>query len=181
MQKDTTTNVYLVKDKIARLDQYTKKGDDIQGSYIFDLAKNEIKFVNPKRKLWGSQKSETPPVIKGQCVTTKGKGTKTIAGVKCTEYIVYNTEENTSITYWVGNEKFNFFVPLLKLWNRKDKQSVYFSQIKDLPEGSMPMLSEEKQLTDGKIVSRLEVLKIDKKAPDDAKMNVPADYKKFEQ
>lgn len=181
MQKDTTTNIYLVKDKIVKLDQYAKKGNEIQGSYIFDFAKNEIKFVNPKRKLWGNQKSETPPVIQGRCITSKGKGTKTVAGVKCAEYIVYNVEENTSITYWIGKDKFNFFAPLLKLWNRKDKQSVYFNQIKDLPEGSMPMMSEEKQMKENKIISKLEVTKIDKKALDDAKLSIPGDYKKFDQ
>jgi len=180
-QKDTSTNVYWVKDNTVKLDQYAKKGNEVQGSFIFDLAKNEIKFVNPKRKLWGMQKSETPPVMHGKCVVTNGSGFKTIAGIKCSEYIVYNTEENISITYWMTKEKFNFFIPLMKLWNRKDKQSVYFGQIKNLPEGSMPLMSEEKQLSDNKILSRLEAIKIDKKTPTEANLNIPTDYKKFDQ
>lgn len=180
-QKDTTTNIYLVKDKLIKLDQYGKKTNAIEGSFIFDLNTNKIKFVNPKRKVWGEHKSETPPIVKGVCTVTKGSGTKTVQGIKCVEYNVKNTDENTSITYWVAEGKFAFFMPIIKLWNRKDKQSVYFTQIKDLPEGSMPLLSEEKQVSDGKLITKLEVVKINKTVPDDASLEVPANYNKFDQ
>ena len=180
-QKDTTTNVYLVKDKLVKLDQYAKKTNAIEGSFIFDLTTNKIKFVNPKRKVWGEHKSETPPVIKGVCVVTKGNNTKSVQGIKCTEYTVKNTEENTIITYWIAENKFSFFMPVVKLWNRKDKQSIYLNQIKDLPEGSMPLLSEEKQISDGKSITKLEVVKISKKAPDDESLAVPVNYNKFDQ
>lgn len=180
-QKDTTTNIYLVKDKIIKLDQYGKKTNTIEGSFIFDLNTNTIKFVNPKRKVWGEHKSETPPIVRGVCSVTKGTNTKSIQGIKCVEYTVKNTEENTSITYWVGENKFSFFVPVIKLWNRKDKQSVYFNQIKGLPEGSMPFFSEEKQISDGKLITKLEVIKIEKKVPDDASLVIPPNFNKFDQ
>lgn len=178
--KDTTNNTYFVKDKLVKLDQYNRKSGNIEGSFIIDLETNTIKWVNPKRKVWGEHKSETPPIIKGKCEVTKGTGTKTVQGYKCNEYIVKNKEENTIITYWISPDKFTFFSPTIKLWNRKDKQSVYFSQITGLPEGSMPLLSEEKQLNDGKPLTRLEVVKINKTAPDDSKLKVPADYNKFD-
>jgi len=182
-QKDTTNNVYWVKNKLVKLDQYAKKGNNVEGSFIFDLTAGEIKFVNPKRKLWGKQKSETPQIVKGTCVVTKGSATKKIAGIKCTEYTVKNTEENTVVTYWISDEKekFDFFIPLVKLWNRKDKQSIYFAQIKNLAPGQMPMLSEEKQLSDGKMLTKLEVTKINKSAPGNATFDIPAGYTKFEQ
>lgn len=180
-QKDTTNNVYWVKNKLVKLDQYSKKGTNIEGSFLFDLGNNEIKFLNPKRKLWGKQKSETPQVIKGQCVVTKGSATKKIAGVKCIEYTVKNTEENTVITYWICDERFEFFSPLIKLWNRKDKQSIYYGQIKGLAAGQMPLMSEERQVSDGKLLTKLEVVKINKNAPSDATFEIPAGYTKFEQ
>lgn len=179
--KDTTVNVYYVKDKNVKLDQFGKRSGAVEGSFVFDLANNTIKFVNPKRKVWGDHKSETAPVIKGVCETKKTSNTKNIQGVKCTEYIVKNTEENTTISYWIASGKYEFFVPLVKVWNRKDKQSIYFNQLKDLPAGSMPMLSEEKQISDGKFVTKLEVSKISKENLDASKLSVPADYKKFEQ
>src|SRR3954466_11889109 len=158
-QKDTTNNVYWVKNKLVKLDQNSKKGNTVEGSFLFDLAAGEIKFLNPKRKLWGKQKSETPQLVKGQCVVTKGTTSKKVAGVKCTEYTVRNVDENTVITYWIAEDKFNFFVPLVKLWNRKDKQSIYFGKITGLAEGAMPLMSEEKQLSDGKMLTKLEVMK----------------------
>lgn len=179
--KDTTTNIYYVKGNDVKLDQLGRKSGKVEGSFVFDLAKNEIKFVNPVRKVWGEHKSETIPVIKGSCLVSKGSGTKTIQGQKCVEYKVKNTEENLEITYWITTGKFDFFVPLVKIWNRKDKQSVYFNQIKDLPKGSMPMLSEERQLSSGELISKLEVSKISKSPVDASKLSIPAEYKKFEQ
>lgn len=178
-QKDTSMNIYSVKNQKVRLDQYKKKA--VEGSFLFDLNSKEVKFLNPKRKLWGMQKSETPQIVRGECVVSKGNVAKTIAGVKCVEYTVKNSAENTVITYWIAEGKYTFFAPLVKLWNRKDKQSVYFGQIKGLPEGAMPFLSEEKQLTDGKLLTRLEVLKVNNTAPEDSVLEVPSDYQKFEQ
>ncbi|MGZ4041782.1 MAG: DUF4412 domain-containing protein [Bacteroidia bacterium] len=178
--KDTTSNTYVVKDKLVKLDSYGKKSGNIEGSYIIDLNTNIIKWTNPKRKMWGEHKSETPPIIKGKIEVTKGSNTKSIQGYKCTEYIAKNSEENTIITYWIASDKFTFFNPVLKLWNRKDKQSVYYGQITGLPEGSMPLLSEEKTLSDGKAVSRLEVVKVNKTIPNENEMSVPADYSKFD-
>lgn len=180
-QKDTSNNVYLVKNKVVRLDQYNKKNTGIEGSFLFDLNAGEVKFLNPKRKLWGFQKSETPQVIKGQCVVTKGNGTKTLSGIKCSEYIVKNTDENTVITYWIADGKYTFFAPLVKLWNRKDKQSIYFGQIKGLPEGAMPFLSEERQLSTNQLLTKLEITKLSNTPPEDSNFIVPADYKKFDQ
>ncbi len=180
-QKDTTLNVYSVKNQKIRLDQYSKRDKGIEGSFLFDLVAKEIKFLNPKRKLWGYQKSETPQVVRGECVVNKGTTTKIIAGTKCVEYVVKNSAENTVVTYWITEGKYEFFTSMVKLWNRKDKQSIYFLQIKDLPAGAMPMLSEEKQLTDGKLLTRLEVVKVGQAAPADALLDVPAGYQKFDQ
>jgi len=178
-KKDTTTNVYYVKGNNVKLDQIGRKSGKVEGSFVFELADKKIKFVNPARKVWGD-KSETPPVTKGTFEVAKGKSSKVVCGKKCVDYTVKNTEDNTQVVYWISTESFDFFVPLVKLWNRKDKQSVYFNQIKDLPKGSMPMLSYETTL-DGAAVSKLEVIKVDKKAIDASQVSVPADYKKFEQ
>jgi hypothetical protein len=151
----------------------------VEGSFVIDLGNNEIKFVAPARKVWGKHKFESAPVVKGTCEVTKTKNTKTLVGKKCTEYVVKNTEENTMISYWITTDKIDFFIPMVKLWNRKDKPSVYFNQIKDLPKGSMPMLSTETTL-DGKPVGKLEVTKIEKKTIDPSQVSIPADYKEFE-
>ncbi|WP_317899103.1 hypothetical protein [Aurantibacillus circumpalustris] len=179
-QKDTTHNIYIVKNKSVRLDQYGKKGN-IEGSFLFDLAGNEVKFLNPKRKLWGFQKSETPQVIRGTCISTKGSDSKTISGIKCVDYTVKNTDENTTITYWIAESKYPFFAPLVKLWNRKDRQSIYFGQIKGLPEGSMPLLSEERQVSDNKLLTKLEVVKFVSTPPTDDVFAIPEGYTKFDQ
>jgi len=178
-KKDTTTNIYYIKGNNVKLDQIGKKSGKVEGSFVFDLPAKSIKFVNPARKVWGDHKSETPPAIKGTCEVSKGKATKMVGGKMCAEYIVKNTDENTQIIYYITTEKFDFFVPLVTLWNRKDKQSIYFNQIKDLPKGSMPMRSDETTLDTKMVMSKLEVMKIEKKPIDAATVSVPSDYKKF--
>ncbi len=177
---DTTLNTYWVKDKKIKLDQYAKRSNNIEGSFIFDLDAKTIKFVNLKRKIWGAHKSETPPVMKGKCDISKGKG-KTVNGMKCNEYVVKNTEENTVITYYVTTDNYDFFIPMMELWNRKDKQSIYFRKIQGLSKGSMPVMSEERQISDNKTISKMEITKTNKGAVEQAKLDVPPDYKKFEQ
>lgn len=181
-QKDTGNYVYWVKGNKIKLDQNSKKTPgNIDGSFVFDLNEKKVYFVNPKRKVWGEQKSELPPIIRGACDVQKTSNSKTIQGYKCLEYVVRNNTENTEISYWIAQEgKFDFFVPMLILWNRKDKQSIYFNQIKGLPAGSMPLLSEERQISDKKILTKLEVVKISNTPPDDGKLQIPADYEKFE-
>lgn len=182
-QRDTTKNVYIVKDHQVRLDQYSKKNDGtLEGSFLFNLNTKEIKLLSHKRKLWNIHKSTVPPVIKGTCEVLKTQNTKTIANIKCTEYVVKNKEEDIEISYWITKDgNFNFFIPLLQLWNRKDKQSVYFSKIQNLPIGAMPMLSIEKQISTGKILSQLETVKITYEKINDNVFSIPKDFKKFEE
>jgi len=180
-KNDTTKNVYSVKDNLVRLDQYSKKNDgSIEGSFLFNLSTKEIKMLSPRRKLWTIHKSNVPPTISGKCEVIKTNNTKTILGYKCTEYIVKNIIEDTEISYWIAMENFNFFVPLLQLWNRKDRQSVYFNQITSLPSGAMPLLSIEKQISTGKIITKLETIKITAKEISSETFEIPKDYKKFE-
>lgn len=182
-QRDTTKNTYWVKEPFVKLDQYSKKNDGtLEGSFIFHLTNQEIKMLSHRRKLWNIHKSTVPPVIKGQCEVIPTKNIQKIAGQNCTEYIVRNTTEDTEISYWIcENGNYTFFQPLLKLWNRKDKQSVYFNQIKNIPKGAMPLLSIEKQISTGKILSKLETIKITYEKLNDSIFQIPAEYKKFEE
>ncbi len=177
---DTTLNVYYVKNQVVRLDQFARKKNIVEGSFIFNLKSNEVQCLNPKRKLWAPQKNTSPQIIKGECIVTKGHKTKIIADLKCTEYIVKNTVEDLVISYWIAHTNFNFFSSLINLWNRKDKQSVYFRTIKGLEIGCMPMLSEEKQISSGKSISKLEVTKISLIIPKEVSLKIPSDFSKFE-
>lgn len=179
-EKDTTTNIYWVKDEMVKLDHMNKKGKGVEGSFLFNFQASNIKFIYPARKMWGNQKSEIPAVLKGTCEVTRGKATKKIAGFTCNEFTVKNAEENTIITYWICEKNFDFFLKVLKLWNRKDRQSVYYNQIKNLPLGSMPFLSIEKSISDNKVLSILEVTKVDNTLPSLSTFKIPSVYTKFE-
>jgi hypothetical protein len=182
-QKDTSKNEYLVKNEKVRLDQYSKsKKNSTEGSYLFDLNKKDIKILSHTRKLWNTHKSTVSPTNKDDFKITKTEKTKNILGYPCYEYIVTNKSEDTEITYWITNKgNFDFFIPMLQLWNRKDKQSVYFTKITGLPKGSMPLLSIEKQISTGRIITKLETTKITSEKIKSEEFEIPQGYKKFEE
>ncbi len=182
-QRDTTKNVYIIKEPYVKLDNYSKKNDgSVEGSFLFNLTTKEIRTISPKRKLWNIHKSEILAVVKGECEVIKTNNTKKILSISCTEYIVKNKAEDTEITYWITDKgNYSFFIPMLQLWNRKDRHSVYFNKISSLPKGSMPLLSIEKSIGTGKIISKLEATKITNEKIKDGVFVIPKDYKKFEE
>ncbi len=178
--KGTTKNIYYVKDELVRLEQFSKTTGKPEGAFVFDIKNNLIKFISHGRKVWGDYKPENSPLLKGTPEIVKG-GTKKIAGQVCQEYTVSYKEENLKIVYYIAKGKYDFFNPLVDLWNRKDKQStVYRALLKELPKGSMALLSIEYG-ADGKQVSKLEVAKIKSQDLLPEEVAVPEDYKKFQE
>ncbi|HXC04204.1 MAG TPA: DUF4412 domain-containing protein [Bacteroidia bacterium] len=175
--KDTTTNVYHVKGNNVKLDQLGKSSHKVEGSFVCDLGTKKIIMIDVSRKIFDSVTvSKAAPANKIDTVI-KLKDTKTILGNKCTGYTVKSKADGTQITYWLAPGNYNFFQPFVLLWNRKDKQSVYFRSIKD-SKGLMPLLSVETDLN-GKEVGKLEVIKLEKKAVEASTFQVPSDFKRY--
>jgi hypothetical protein len=178
--KGSTKNIYYVKDELVRLEQFSKSTGKPEGAFVFDTKNSIIKFISHGRKVWGDYKPENAPVLKGTPEIVKGS-MKKIAGQNCQEYTVTYKEENLKIVYYITKGKFDFFNPVVNLWNRKDKQStVYRALAKELPKGSMPMSSVEYG-ADGKQVSKLEITKIKSQDLLPEEVAVPEDYKKFQE
>ncbi len=178
--KGATKNIYYAKDELVRLEQFSKTTNKPEGAFVFDTKSKTIKFISHGRKVWGEYKPENAPVLKGTPEITKG-GTKKLVGLVCQEYTVFFKEENLKIVYYIANGKYDFFNNVINLWNRKDKQStVYRMLIKELPKGSIPMLSIEYG-ADGKQVSKLEIVKIKKLDLLPEEVAVPENYKKFQE
>lgn len=178
--KGSTKNIYYAKNELVRLEQFSKTTNKPEGAFVFDTKSKTIKFISHGRKVWGEYKPETAPILKGTPEITKG-GTKKLVGIVCQEYTVVYKEENLKIVYYIAKGKYDFFNEVINLWNRKDKQStVYRALIKELPKGSIPMLSIEYG-ADGKQVSKLEVVKIKTLDLLPEEVSVPEDYKKFQE
>lgn len=178
--KDTSINMYQVSEPMVRLDQFVKQSKALEGSYIFDLKNNTAKFISPRRKMYGDHKIMKQPNNTGQYTVTNEGGKYMVAGYACSKYIVRNIEQNTEITYYIHLGTFGFFTPLLKLWNRKDLQSVFFLQITGLPRGAMPMKSEERLIQNQALVSSLEVIAITNKTLPAETFKIPPSFTKFE-
>jgi hypothetical protein len=176
---DTVNYVYYVKGDKVRLDEIGNKSKKPEGSFLIDLKTNQMISLSHERKLYFEQAPGTPPVIEGKVEVSKTKEVKTIQGYKCTQYIAKNTTENVQVTYWIASGKFDFFLKLLSILNRKDKSAVYYQKLTDV-EGMFPFLSGQINLTTGKEEVKMEVTKIQKKPLDANLFEIPRDYQKFQ-
>lgn len=176
---DTVNYVYYVKGDKVRLDEIGNKSKKTEGSFLIDLKASTNLALSHDRKLYIEQTTGAPPVIEGKMEISKTKEVKTIQGYKCVQYVAKNTTENVQVTYWVASGKFDFFPKLLKILNRKDKSAVYFQQLTGV-EGMFPFLSSQINLATGKEELKMEVTKIEKKAVDAAKFEIPKEYQKFQ-
>lgn len=176
---DTSKYAYHVKGDMVRIEEVGSNGQ-IAGIMIVNTKENKAKSLSPERKLYIELESANTKfiTINGSDVK-KGKTTKTIAGYKCDEWTVSNKEQNTTITYYLAKDNFDFFEGLLIALNRKDKFATYYQQLPDTKK-TFPFLAIEKDLTSGKEKGKLEVNKVTKKTIDSKLFEIPIDYKKFE-
>ena len=175
---DTTDYVYYILGNNVRIDEIGTHSHKVEGSFLIDLDAKTMKGLNHDRKIYTDQPTPAAPAMKGTCTVTKGKTVKNLQGYKCSEYIVKNAEEGTTVTYYLADGRFQFFEKLLRQLNRKEKSSIYYLQIQDV-KNMFPMLSVQTDAT-GKTTGKLEVTKITKQDVDPAKFEIPKGYNKFE-
>jgi hypothetical protein len=171
-----TNYKYYVKGDHIRIEEISSRGD-VQGIMLVDTRDRTVTALSPDRKLY----MDVPNMRLPKEVETEVKKTgemKDLAGYKCEKWVVKSPTEDRSITYWVANDEFSFFIPLLETLNRKDEQAVFFLEIKDA-KGVFPMLGVENKM-DGAEVSKLEATKVTKGVQKATLFEIPAGFNKFE-
>jgi hypothetical protein len=175
-KNDTTKYMYQVKGKQVRITEFGSDGSE-KGIQLVDLDKKSVIALSPDRKLYMDASNAKDAVPVGPQVT-KTSNKKKIAGYDCTEWIAKSDKDNTIISYWVGGDKFDFFVPLLSTLNRKDRLSKYFLEIPD-NKNVFPLMGEEKAM-DGTVKTTLLVTAVESKKLDQSFFEIPKGYQKFE-
>jgi len=172
----TANYVYYVKGDKVRVEELGENGE-VQGIMIIDTKNNSVKALSPERQMYIDVPNKRPARETEVYVQKTGK-TETINGYKCSEVKVSGKTDGREVTYWVADDDFDFFIPMLETLNRKDKLAVYFMNIPDL-EGVFPMVGVERK-TDGVELSKLQVLEMNKSELDATMFEIPSDYTKFE-
>jgi hypothetical protein len=174
---DTVKYKYYVKGNNVRIEEMNKSGA-IAGIMLVDIAKNSILALSPERKMYMEVPALTKPVMTGKPEINKGSGTKLICGEMCKLWRIRSKEENTEVSYWVSDDKFDFFYPLLKTLSRKDKLSIYFMQVPQVP-GVMALEATERSLLRD-FKNAIVATKIEKKVLDASLFAIPAGYQKYD-
>lgn len=167
---------YIVKADKVRIEDYGTDGT-LQGVMLVNTSTGKVYSLSPDRKLYMEMPAKNPSMNMTVDVK-KNETTKDIAGYKCKEWVATCTEEQRVVTYYMGGDNFNFFIPLLKTLKRKDKLAVYYLKLTGT-EGMFPMMGVEKK-SDGTVLSTLKVNSIKKQSVEDSQFEIPKGYKKFE-
>ncbi len=172
---DTTNYKYFVKGNNVRIEEVGSKGK-VTGVMLVDLAGKKVTALNMDRKLFMDVDNK-PASVTGKPEVNKKAGNKKVAGADCKIWTVKNAAENTEVTYAVAPGKYDFFVPLLKTLNRKDKSAAYFLQI---PDNSSVFPAEAIEKSGKEVKMSLVTSKIEKKPVESSLFQVPKDFQKYQ-
>lgn len=171
-----TNYKYFVKGDHVRIEELSSRGN-VQGIMLVDTRDNTVTALSPDRKLYMDVPNMRLPKEFKADVRKTGE-MKDMAGYKCEKWVVKSPTEDRLLTYWVAQDAFDFFIPMLRTLNRKDEQALFFLKI-DGAKGVFPMLGVEQKI-DGSEVSRLEVTKVVRGEQKPAQFEVPPGFSKFE-
>lgn len=171
-----TNYKYYVKGDHVRIEEISARGD-VQGIMLVDNHDKTVTALSPDRKLYMDVPNmRLPKEVKADVKKTGEM--KDMAGYKCEKWVVKSPSEDRTLTYWVAQDAFDFFIPMLQTLNRKDEQALFFLKI-DGAKGVFPMLGTEQKM-DGSEVSRLEVTKVSRGAQKADLFQIPAGFTRFE-
>lgn len=167
---------YYIKGDKVRIEDFGTDGS-LQGIMIVDMKANKVTGLSPERKLFMDMPNNR--IRKESVINVEKTGaTKTFAGFTCSEWKVSCDEDDRIITYWMGEGKFNFFIPMLKTLNRADKLSIYFIKLSGA-EGMFPMMGEEKK-KDGTLITTLKVTSVRTQILAAEQFEIPKGYSKYD-
>lgn len=171
-----TNYKYYVKGDHIRIEELSARGA-VQGIMLVDNRDKTVTALSPDRKLFMDVPNmRLPKEVKADVKKTGEM--KDMAGYKCEKWVVKSPAEDRILTYWVAQDAFDFFIPMLETLNRKDEQALFFLKI-DGAKGVFPMLGVEQKM-DGSEVSRLEVTKVARGPQKADQFEIPSGYTKFE-
>lgn len=172
----TANYTYHVKGDKVRIEEIDEDGN-VQGIMLVNTTENQVLALSPERKMY-IQVPNKRPSRKTEIKIEETDNEKNIMGFDCSEWRVVSEEDNREVSYWLADQEFDFFVPMLKTLNRKDKLAVFFLKLPN-QNGAFPMLGVETQ-DDGTELTKLEVIDVNKSPMEDKIFSIPDGYSKFE-
>lgn len=167
---------YYVKGDKVRIEDINEEGT-LNGILLIDMSKVSLKMLSCSAQLYIDvpiSPSTEQPRIK---VDRTGE-VKMISGKECELWNVLDTENYTRFEFWVHQDEYPFFTPMLRMLNRKDKIAKAWVGLL-IGEDYFPFEGVEYSST-GKELTRLEVIEIEETKLDDELFIIPSNYSLFE-
>ncbi|HEX2935438.1 MAG TPA: DUF4412 domain-containing protein [Bacteroidales bacterium] len=176
---DTTIYEYTVKENHVRIDIKNPQAQIVQ-SLIIDLEEESITALSPNLRLYTTLKknSYAKDYDKAEYELIKTPNFKLINGYKCFLWHVRNKRQDSDITFWITELKFDFLPKVVALLSRTDDYNEiinYYIQI-ELDNNFFPMLIIDRTLLQEE-KSKLMVTDILNEPVSDKAFEISKDYK----
>lgn len=176
---DTTLYEYTVKGNHVRIDIKNPQAQIVQ-SLIIDLEEESITALSPNHKLYTTLKknSYAKDFDKAEYEIIKTPNFKLINGYKCFLWHIRNKRQDSDITFWIAELKFDFLPKVVTLLSRTDDYNEiinYYIQV-ELDNNFFPMLIIDRTLLQEE-KSKLMVMNIVSEPVNDKAFEIPKAYK----
>ena len=176
---DVVKYAYHVKGDKVRIDEYDQEMENVIGTLLVDLTKQELLALSHQRQLFMERQNRDYDPGFEKSVAVSSGNSKNIMGMSCQQVRVKNADADREISYWVADGEFDFFPKLMKVLKRKDNFATYYMQIPDTG-GKLPIHATERDLMRNQKGS-LEIDRIEKQELAADLFVVPKDYYKVDQ
>lgn len=167
---------YYIKGDNVRIEDVNEEGQ-LNGILLIDMTKVSLKMLSCSAQLYIevpiSPSSEQPRIK----VDRTGE-VKMIAGQECELWKALDTQDYTRFEFWVHEDNYPFFSPMLRMLNRKDKIAKAWIGLL-IGDTFFPFEGIEYSST-GKEVTRLEVIELKPMELDPDLFTIPSNYSLFE-
>lgn len=169
-----TKKVYVKGDQI-RVETYLPNDDNaLKGVRLVDLKTGKVTALLPSRKLYldvPNRNVNRPLAVEVNKTDEKA----TLLGRECKKVIVTAKAKQTQVEFWISNDNFTFYAPLMERLNKNENIATFFGKLADKESGAMPLKMIEKRL-DGTEVMKREVTSITSETVEDDKFIIPEGY-----
>lgn len=169
-----TKKIY-VKGDLVRVETYLPNDEnDLKGVRLVDLKSGKVTALLPSRKLYldvPNRDVNRPLAVEINKTDEKA----TILGRDCKKVIITAKAKQTEVEFWIANDNFTFYAPLMERLNKNENISTFFGKLSDKGTGAMPLKMIEKRL-DGTEVMKREVTSITSKTVEDSMFTIPDGY-----
>jgi len=167
---------YIIKDKI-RVEDINKDGE-INGIMLINLLNSKIVLLSGSKKVYKDFPASIKKFPDLNLEIEKTKKKMKVAKQNCNLWKVTEKISGEKFEFWISKKNYTFFNRMLKVLNRKEIIAQTWLKL-EVSDNMFPMIGIQYN-SEGELVTKIEVIKIEERELPEEIFFVPADYELIE-